>query len=25
MNRLVGYMVDECCVEAGCQSAEKAA
>jgi ArsR family transcriptional regulator, arsenate/arsenite/antimonite-responsive transcriptional repressor len=25
MNRLVGYLVDECCVEAGCQSAEKAA
>lgn len=25
MNRLVGYLVDECCVEAGCGSAEKAA
>jgi ArsR family transcriptional regulator, arsenate/arsenite/antimonite-responsive transcriptional repressor len=25
MTRLVGYLVDECCVEAGCQSAKKAA
>ena len=25
MTRLVGYLVDECCVEAGCQNAEKAA
>ena len=25
MNRLVGYLVDECCVEAGRQGAEKAA
>jgi ArsR family transcriptional regulator, arsenate/arsenite/antimonite-responsive transcriptional repressor len=25
MNRLVAYLVDECCVDAGCQSADKAA
>jgi DNA-binding transcriptional ArsR family regulator len=25
MDRLVGYLVDECCVDAGCRSSEKAA
>lgn len=25
MNKLVGYMVDECCMDAGCKPAEKAA
>jgi len=24
MNKLVGYLVDECCVDAGCQGSEKA-
>jgi DNA-binding transcriptional ArsR family regulator len=25
MNKLVGYLVDECCMDAGCKPAEKAA
>lgn len=25
MNKLVGYMVDECCMDAGCKPAERAA